>query len=408
VQLYQRGGDSQKALDLCFRIGKNGNDGGRNNKGGDDMFAILKELAENLNEGSSDEDLERCSDFFIANGQYDKAVELLYKKGKKFDYAIDLCIEHKVNITEEMAEGLTPPKAEDSRDKEARNETIKKLAKACKKQGEFHLACKKYTQAGDRLKAMKCLLRSGDTEKISYYANVSRNKEIYILAANYLQNLDFHNNPDIMKNIIQYYTKAKAFEQLAGFYEACAQAEIDEYRDYEKALGALKESIKYANKANNDDLGTDLQQRVYVMERFVLARRSIKTDPQESEGICLKLLDSKETENAIRVGDCFALLIEYYHSVSRMEEAFDLMERMKSRRIVLNPYLERSMMDEICRSVGKEIDSGGGGGGGGGRVQGGPGGINEMKMGSDDEGSIGESIGEEMYELDESMGSDME
>ena len=44
-----------------------------------------------------------------------------------------------------------------------------------------------------------------------------------------------------MKNIIQYYTKAKAFESLAGFYEACAQVEIDEYRDYEKALGALKE-----------------------------------------------------------------------------------------------------------------------------------------------------------------------
>jgi hypothetical protein len=28
--------------------------------------------------------------------------------------------------------------------------------------------------------------------------------------------------------------KAKSFDHLAGFYEACATVEIDEYRDYEK------------------------------------------------------------------------------------------------------------------------------------------------------------------------------
>jgi intraflagellar transport protein 140 len=34
---------------------------------------------------------------------------------------------------------------------------------------------------------MKCLLKSGDTEKIIFFGGVSRTKEIYILAANYLQ-----------------------------------------------------------------------------------------------------------------------------------------------------------------------------------------------------------------------------
>ena len=46
-----------------------------------------------------------------------------------------------------------------------------------------------HTQAGERLKAVKCLLKSGDTKAIIYYASVSRNREIFILAANYLQNL---------------------------------------------------------------------------------------------------------------------------------------------------------------------------------------------------------------------------
>ena len=33
----------------------------------------------------------------------------------------------------------------------------------------------------------------------------------------------------------QHLGKAKAFDKLAAFYDACAQVEIDEYRDYDKA-----------------------------------------------------------------------------------------------------------------------------------------------------------------------------
>ena len=140
-----------------------------------------------------------------------------------------------------MAEGLTPPKPseqqggagsvmgprsgssnpfDNDRSGEDRNEVLQALAKACKKQGSFQLACKKYTQAGQRVKAMKCLLKSGDTKNITYYATVSRIKEIYILAANYLQSLDWQNDPETMKNIVLFYTKAKAFEPLAHFFDA--------------------------------------------------------------------------------------------------------------------------------------------------------------------------------------------
>ncbi|GMI07811.1 hypothetical protein TrVE_jg6403 [Triparma verrucosa] len=404
VQLYQKGGDQTKALSLCFRVGKEG-------KHGDAMFDVLQGLAEDLGgEDSgvamSNADLDRCADFFIQNGQHSKAVELLYKKGQKFDYAIDLCNDHKVTITDEMAEGLTPPKSDDPVEQERRNETLKRLAKTLKKQSNFSLACKKYTQAGDRLKAMKCLLKSGDTKNIIFYAKQSRNKEIFILSANYLQSLDWHNDPDIMKNIITFYTKAKAFEQLASFYDACSQVEIDEYRDYEKALGALKEASKNIAKATTGDATTiaaNLQTRIYVLEKFVNARRSMKTDPTTAESICLGLLNQPgtEVEESIRVGDCYALLIEYYHGTGNFQDAFDLMEQMRSRGIVLHPYLETPIMEDIYEGLGKPVPSnfdnvsgGGGGGGGGGSV-----------VGSDDE--IEDEIGEELDEsINESLGSD--
>ena len=70
---------------------------------------------------------------------------------------------------------------------------------------------------------MKALLKSGDTEKIVFFAGVSRQKEIYIMAANYLQSLDWQNDPEILKNVISFYTKGRALESLSAFYESCAQ-----------------------------------------------------------------------------------------------------------------------------------------------------------------------------------------
>lgn len=70
---------------------------------------------------------------------------------------------------------------------------------------------------------MKALLKSGDTDKIIFFAGVSRQREIYIMAANYLQSLDWQNDSEVLKNIITFYSKGKAMDLLANFYVACAQ-----------------------------------------------------------------------------------------------------------------------------------------------------------------------------------------
>ena len=50
------------------------------------------------------------------------------------------------------------------------------------------------------------------------------------------QTHNWHSEPELMKKIIEFYTKAKAYKQLGMFYDACSQLEIDEFRDYDKAL----------------------------------------------------------------------------------------------------------------------------------------------------------------------------
>ena len=66
-------------------------------------------------------------------------------------------------------------------------------------------------------------MKSGDTEKIVFFAGVSRQRDVYVMAANYLQSLDWRKDPEILKNIISFYTKGRALESLASFYDTCAQ-----------------------------------------------------------------------------------------------------------------------------------------------------------------------------------------
>lgn len=184
-----------------------------------------------------------------------------------------------MTITEEMAEKMTVPKESGNMSEAARLELLEQIASCCMRQGSYHLATKKYTQAGNKLKAMRALLKSGDTEKIMFFAGVSRQKEIYIMAANYLQSLDWRKEPEIMKNIISFYTKGRALDLLAGFYDACAQVEIDEYQNYDKAHGALIEAYKCMSmsKAKNpldqEAKLAQLQNKMALVKRFLQARR---------------------------------------------------------------------------------------------------------------------------------------
>jgi len=51
---------------------------------------------------------------------------------------------------------------------------------------------------------------------------------------------------------LTFYSRAKAFDRLANFYETCAQVEIDENKDYEKAISALKDAIKFWSKCQEE------------------------------------------------------------------------------------------------------------------------------------------------------------
>jgi intraflagellar transport protein 140 len=264
------------------------------------------------------------------------------------------------------------------------------------------LSCKLYAKAGERSKAMKALLKTGDAEKVIFFAGVSRDRDAYVMAANFLQTLDWRaerdgggatnddekkkktdGKTDVAKHIVLFYQKAKAYGHLAGFYESCASSEIDEFRDYDAALVALREARRCRAKAllKTETKAEQIEQKerlaaekahlscvdaaVDAVTRFCDARVLLSSDPERARVAITDLADdmAKETNSSVmsssvatvRAGDAYAMLVEHFFGVAHdAKTAHGYLVEMKKRGIQIGPYIDADMLREISRECGKE------------------------------------------------------
>lgn len=252
VELYHRAGMLHKALDMAFES---------------EQPDILEIIASELTAESDPELIQRCAEFFMSVEQHQKAA-LLLARTKQLKKSIQICVDKGVPVTEDLGEMLTPAKGEV--DEETRVYILTQLGELLQQQGDYHTATKKFTQAGDKIRGMKSLLKSGNTEKIIFFANMSRQHEVYIMAANYLQALNWQEDNNILKHIVTFYSKGQAYDSLANFYAICAQIEIDEFHNYEKALKAMQEAHKCLEK-----LGGHTQQAINNLQRTMAEVKNI-------------------------------------------------------------------------------------------------------------------------------------
>lgn len=184
------------------------------------------------------------------------------------------------------------------------------------------------------------------------------------MAANYLQTLNWRSEPEIMKQIVTFYTKAKAPASLALFYEACSQVEIDEYQNYEKALGALREAQRHMVKARAGDRDprlVALTSRIQNIERFLHARKlaSSSSSAEEAATTFRQLLDTPDINFSVRVGDIIAHLVSYHYmqgSRVALNEAFILIDRLVKSKLDVFFYLEEALVKDIYARLGLTLE----------------------------------------------------
>ncbi|XP_012271619.1 intraflagellar transport protein 140 homolog [Orussus abietinus] len=347
--LYHKAGLLRKALDLAFKTRQ---------------YNALQLMTMDVNADSDPALIQRCAEYFVENDQIEKAVDLL-AMGRKYIEALDLIQQHGIALTEDLAEKVTPEKVENDPERERpRTLILERIGETAFEQGNYHLATKKFTQAGNKLRAMKALLKSGDTEKICFFAQVSRQREIYIMAGNYLQSLDWQNQPEVLKNIINFYSKGKAMDLLANFYVACAQVEIDEFQNYEKALDALNQAGRCLAKVTspNDPEVHDRAVRVVntrttAVKRYLDIKKLFDRGDTEAASIQVgQLLEiyGPDLEQSVRRGDLFATMTQHYASLGEDDKARATIEELK--RIVPGINLSYYYNVNLLESLGYKIN----------------------------------------------------
>ncbi|CAH8632121.1 unnamed protein product [Schistosoma mattheei] len=352
VLLYHKAGKINRAIELAI-----------NNH----QFDALKIIISSLNDEQLDSVmLKKCSEFFTQNNQFDRAVEIL-AAGKQYLEAIQLCNEYDIPITEDLIEKLTPITNHLS-NHDLSNIFIK-LGELCLINEYYYLACKKFTQAGNYLLAIKSLIKSGDIEKIIFFTNISKQKEIYIITANYLQTINnWHKNINIIRNIIQFYIRGQAMESLITFYETCAHSEIEESGNYEKALDALTEAykvlVKLSSSTTNDDnnqtnechlkkRSTQIKKKTILCNEFIEIQKLFSTNPTDAMQRCYTLLENIGQDDILRPGDIYSLIIRGLVMEEKYKAALTCLNEMKERieDNIIFRYLDHEILEKIYKTL---------------------------------------------------------
>eukprot|EP00924_Labyrinthula_sp_SR-Ha-C_P008375 maker-scaffold_11-snap-gene-11.29-mRNA-1 protein AED:0.01 eAED:0.04 QI:0/0/0/1/1/1/3/0/1566 len=380
--LFGEAGKLSCALKLCFRH---------------ELYSLLENLTNkycsgefenhfdmdgnvSLSEGpaSVNSTLEKCAEFYLEHARYQKAVELYVAAGKTQE-GLKYCEKYNILIDQSLAEIMVPTSGRNKiLNSWKRKEILEEVGAVCEAQKSFHLAARKYTEAGNRIQAVKCLIKSNDVDKILYYARQAKNIEVYILVGNYIQTLDWRTQPKLLKTLVNYYKKAKAFAKLSQFYYTCAHDEIITYRDFGRSLAALQQSLNYidmelhrlqskARAEMEETDGSEVKKVIHIKKEITsiiaevdlfniaekdLASKNDNDAVEKFQSLLKKATAEGTTSSFIPLGILYGSLIETYSSQGKYEESLELLEQMVGRSILFAPYVRRELVDEICNELG--------------------------------------------------------
>jgi hypothetical protein len=97
---------------------------------------------------------------------------------------------------------------------------------------------------------------------------------------------------------------------------------------------SMKYLLKAKEKGDGGGAGREaklaaLDGKITLVEKFVRAGKAVKSNPDETVQLCEQLLATRDVEASVRVGDVFALLVEFYYSTRNHQAAYEVITRMR-------------------------------------------------------------------------------
>ena len=339
IDLYLQGSNIRKGLNLCLAT---------------NQLDKVRELSRQLETKHDKDTLKALADYFTSQNEYEKALELLIRI-KDYENAMKICENHKVRISQETANAIKVD-LEKERDNKLKQDLTSRLAKLLMTQGDFEMAHDIYVKIGNLKKAMKCYIKMGDKSKVIEFAHNCRNPELFILAANFLQNLDW--TPDVVKIIVSFYNKAKAYYNLAQFYIQVAVSEINDKKDFKKGEEDLKNALKAIMKVReNDDKKNEKIDEIKKKLDFIenlndMNNKLQNNNPQGALQKCNELLKINGRDDILKDKDIYGFMFKIYYFQKDYQNAFYILDQCKNQKMVnVAPV---NLVQEVLQNVGRE------------------------------------------------------
>lgn len=176
------------------------------------------------------------------------------------------------------------------------------------------------------------------------------------MTANYLQSLNWKEDPQLHKHIVTFYTKAKAFKSLALFYELCAEVEVEDFGNYSKAAAALKQALLYLDKEEQREVEDESRMNRKILYFEKMLEISNLPFSEHLERLCADLLSDTSLEKyGVKRGDVHSYLFKAANKANNLSAAYEAYKRMRGDGVDPEDYLEEADVERVLKANGKAM-----------------------------------------------------
>ena len=340
IDLYLKGSNIRKGLNLCLAT---------------NQLDKIRDISQKSEIKNDKDTLKALAEYFSVQNDHEKALELFIKI-KDYENAMKICENHKVKISQETANSMKED-LEKEKDNKIKQELTSRLAKLLMTQGDFEMAHDIYVKMGNLKKAMKCYIKMGDKNKVIEFAQICRNPELFILAANFLQNLDW--TPDVVKIIVSFFNKAKAYFNLSQFYTVLGVSEINEKKNFKKGEEYLNEALKAVMKVReNDDKKMNKIDEIKKKLDFIASLNDMNArlqngDPTGALNRCNELLKISGRDDILSDKDIYGFMFKIHYFQKDYQNAFIVLEQCRINQKMTN-IVPVNLIQDVLNNVGRE------------------------------------------------------
>ena len=165
--------------------------------------------------------------------------------------------------------------------------------------------------------------------------------------------------PDVIKIIVSFFNKAKAYFNLSQFYTVLGTSEINEKKNFKKGEEYLKEALKAVMKVReNDDKKNNKIDEIKKKLSFIEYLNDMNSKLQSGDvagalNRCNELLKISGRDDLLSDKDIYGFMFKIHYFQKDYQNAFLVLEQCRMNNKMTN-IVPINLIQEVLNNVGRQ------------------------------------------------------